>query len=314
MATTPEATTPHVVSTVAEMRAACDRVRAGGGTLGLVPTMGFLHEGHRTLMRAAAAECDAVAVTIFVNPLQFGPGEDLDRYPRDLEGDLAACAAEGVTLVFAPTVAEIYPEYPARTTVHVSGLTEGLCGAERPGHFDGVTTVVAKLFSIAGPCRAYFGRKDAQQLAVIARMSADLNLPVEVIGCPLVREPDGLARSSRNAYLTAEERAAAPGVFAALRSGAAAIRAGARDSGEVVAAVRAALAAGPFVVQYVEVRDARTIAPVERIDGDVLVAVAVLLGTTRLIDNIGVRVAGDDVSVDLGAGWQPDGLGPGTGP
>jgi len=177
------------VDRIADLRVACERARAAGRRVGVVPTMGYLHEGHRSLMRAARAASDFVVVTIFVNPLQFGPHEDLDRYPRDLAGDLAGCEAEGVDCVFTPSPAEMYPR-PTITTVHVEGLTAELCGAVRPTHFDGVTTVVAKLFAITGPCRAFFGRKDAQQLAVVTRMADDLNLPVEVVGCPIVREAD----------------------------------------------------------------------------------------------------------------------------
>src|SRR5215471_9415603 len=196
------------VTTVAELRAWTDAVRARGERVGFVPTMGYFHDGHRSLMRAARLGNDAVVVSLFVNPTQFGPSEDLTRYPRDPDGDAAVAAEEGVDVLFVPDVAEVYPA-GARTTVHVDGLTDRLCGASRPGHFDGVTTVVAKLFSMVGPCRAYFGRKDAQQLAVIRRMTADLDLPVDVVGCPLVREADGLAMSSRNAYLDADERRAA---------------------------------------------------------------------------------------------------------
>ncbi|MDQ1433409.1 MAG: pantoate--beta-alanine ligase, partial [Actinomycetota bacterium] len=197
------------IETIADLRSACDRARSAGRGVGLVPTMGFLHEGHRSLMRAARATCDFVVVTIFVNPLQFGAGEDLDRYPRDLTGDLAQCEQESVDAVFAPSVAEMYPSGRPLTTVHVEGLTADLCGAARPTHFDGVATVVTKLFAATGPSTAFFGRKDAQQLAVINRLVEDLNLPVQVVGCPIVREPDGLARSSRNAYLSADHRRAA---------------------------------------------------------------------------------------------------------
>jgi pantoate--beta-alanine ligase len=268
--------------------------------------MGYLHEGHRSLMRAARDECDFVVATIFVNPLQFGPNEDLDRYPRDIDGDLAACRAEGVDAVLMPVVSELYPEYPPRTTVHVAGLTEALCGASRPTHFDGVTTVVAKLLSIAGPCRAYFGRKDAQQLAVIRRMTADLDLPATIVGCPLVREPDGLALSSRNAYLDAEQRAVAPTIFAALRAGVDAVQRGERDARRVEAIVREPIAAVPaFTIDYVEVRDADTIGSLDHVDGAVLIAVAVFCGSTRLIDNVRLEVSGDLVSADLGTGWDP---------
>jgi pantoate--beta-alanine ligase len=277
----------RVVTTVAELRALTDDARARAATVGLVPTMGFLHEGHRSLMRAARAECGFVVVTIFVNPLQFGPTEDLDRYPRDLDGDLASCSAEGVDVVFAPMAAEMYPHGAPATTVHVAGLTERLCGAHRPGHFDGVTTVVAKLFAIAGPCRAYFGRKDAQQLAVVSRMATDLNLPVTVVGCPLVREPDGLALSSRNAYLSAEERAVAPTLHRALDAAAAAVAAGERDAARLVAQVRATIAAEPaFEVEYVECVDPDSLAPVSTLTGPALLALAARLGATRLIDNV----------------------------
>jgi pantoate--beta-alanine ligase len=297
-----------VVATVAEFRARCDAARAVGRSVGLVPTMGFLHAGHRSLMRAARAADGFVAVTIYVNPLQFGANEDLGTYPRDLTGDVAACEAEGVDVVFAPTDAEMYPAGAPATRVIVAGITEPMCGTHRPGHFDGVTTVVTKLFAITGPCRAYFGRKDAQQLAVIERMSADLNLPVDVVGCPLVREPDGLALSSRNAYLTDSQRAVAPGVFAALRAAARAVEAGERDPQAVAGIVRSGLAGiDGATPQYVEVRDAHSLAPVEHLDGEVLIAVAVHLGATRLIDNVRVSVDGPSVHADLGVGWTGTG-------
>src|ERR1700730_4965104 len=204
------------VDRIADLRALCERARLDGRSVGVVPTMGFLHDGHRSLMRVARADADFFVVTIFVNPLQFGANEDLDRYPRDLAGDLAICGAEGVDCVFSPSVAEMYPQSPL-TTVHVAALTDDLCGAARPAHFDGVTTVVAKLFAIVGSCSAFFGRKDAQQLAVVTRMADDLNLPVEVIGCPIGREPDGLAMSSRNAYLSPPDRDAALVLSSSLR-------------------------------------------------------------------------------------------------
>lgn len=290
------------LQTVADLRAACDRARAEGRGVGLVPTMGFLHAGHRSLMREARAGCDFVVVTIFVNPLQFGPGEDLDRYPRDLAGDLARCEEERVDCVFAPAAREMYPSAPL-TTVHVARLTEGMCGAARPTHFDGVTTVVAKLFAIVGPCTAYFGRKDAQQLAVVRRMAEDLNLPVTVVGCPLVREADGLALSSRNAYLDPEERAAAPVLFAALRAAGDAVVAGERDAQRLRAIVRETVAKEPSVaLEYVDVRDAQGLEPVATIDGDrdLLVALAARIGATRLIDNVGISIRGGDVALDLG--------------
>jgi pantoate--beta-alanine ligase len=290
------------LETIAEVRAACDRARGEGRRVGLVPTMGYLHEGHRSLMRAARQGCDFVVVTIFVNPLQFGPDEDLDRYPRDLAGDLAQCEQEGVDCVFAPGVEEMYPR-PSRTTVHVAGLTEGMCGAARPTHFDGVTTVVTKLFSVVGPCTAFFGRKDAQQLAVVRRMTEDLNLPVAVVGCSLVREADGLALSSRNSYLRAEERAAAPVLFAALRNAGDAVIAGERDARRLVEIVRDTVAKEPLVaLEYVEVRDAHELEPIDALDGDcdVLLALAARLGSTRLIDNVGITIRDGAVAVDLG--------------
>lgn len=295
----------EVFTTIASIRAACDAARARGAVVGVVPTMGYLHDGHLSLMRAARSECDFVVVTIFVNPLQFGPNEDLDRYPRDVDGDLAACRAEGVDAVFMPPVSELYPEYPPRTIVHVAGLTDALCGASRPTHFDGVTTVVTKLLSIVGPCHAYFGRKDAQQLAIVRRMTADLDIPAVIVGCPLVREADGLARSSRNAYLDETQRAAAPTIFKALRAGVAAVHEGERDARRVEAIVRGMIESEPELrVDYVEARNADTIGTIDRIAGHVLVAVAVFCGSTRLIDNVALDVCGDEVTADLGTGWQ----------
>jgi pantoate--beta-alanine ligase len=288
------------LDTIAAVRHGCDDARSTGARVALVPTMGYLHDGHRSLVRAARAECDYVVVSIFVNPLQFGAGEDLDRYPRDLAGDLAVCEAEHVDVVFAPTVAEMYPRAPL-TTVHVDQLTAAMCGLARPTHFDGVTTVVTKLFSIVGACRAYFGRKDAQQLAVVTRMAADLNLPVEVVGCPIVREPDGLAMSSRNAYLEPDQRTAALVLSRALRDAAGAVVAGERDANRVAELVRAHVAAEPLVaLEYVDVRDAYELTEIDRVDGSVLVALAARVGTTRLIDNVALFVDGDKVCVDHG--------------
>jgi pantoate--beta-alanine ligase len=289
------------IETIAELRAACDRARAEGHRVGLVPTMGFLHEGHRSLMRAARDACDFVVVTIFVNPLQFGAGEDLDRYPRDLSGDLTQCIEEGVDAVFAPSVAEMYPSGPPLTTVHVDGLTADLCGAARPTHFDGVATVVTKLFAITGPCAAFFGRKDAQQLAVIGRLVEDLDLPVDVVGCPIVREPDGLALSSRNAYLSPAERRAALVLSRALEAAACAAVVGERDASVLVAMMREFVASEPAVaLEYVEARAANDLAPVAVIDDDVLLALAARVGETRLIDNVTLSVRGSAVLVDLG--------------
>lgn len=288
-----------VVERIDELRARCDAARSAGSTVGLVPTMGYFHEGHRSLMRAARRDTDLVVATIFVNPLQFAPGEDLDAYPRDLAGDSAAAAAEGVDLVFIPSVAEMYPE-PPRTTVHVAGLTDGLCGAARPTHFDGVTTVVAKLFSIVGPCSAYFGRKDYQQLAVVTRMATDLDLPVAVVGCPLVREPDGLAMSSRNAYLAPEDRRRAVGISEALRDGARLVERGERDPAALRLAIERTGADRGIAFEYVEVRRAYDLGVVERLAGEIVVALAARLGSTRLIDNCTMQISSTEVTVDLG--------------
>jgi pantoate--beta-alanine ligase len=286
------------VTTIADVRAHCDAARARGERVGFVPTMGYFHEGHRSLMRAARADNDLVVVSLFVNPTQFGAGEDLDAYPRDLAGDAAAAAAEGVDVLFVPAVAAMYPG-GARTTVHVDGLTAGLCGASRPTHFDGVTTVVAKLFSIVGPCRAYFGKKDAQQLAVIRRMTTDLDLPVHVVGCPLVREPDGLAMSSRNARLSSDDRARATVLSRALRSVTEAARSDERDAHELRRIVVDIISAEPEVrIDYVEVVDALTLQPVDTVNDDTLIAVAAFVGTTRLIDNVTIDPHAS--SVDLG--------------
>lgn len=285
---------------IADLRATCEAARRDAKTVGLVPTMGFFHEGHLSLMRAAHAAHDLVVVTIFVNPLQFGAGEDLDGYPRDLAGDRAAAEGEGVDVLFTPSVAEMYPE-PTHTTVHVDGLTAGLCGAARPTHFDGVTTVVAKLFSIVGPCTAYFGRKDAQQIAVVRRMAVDLDLPAVVVGCPLVRESDGLAMSSRNAYLSAEEREASRVLYRSLCVAADAVIAGERDPAVLRRGIESMVASERLVGhEYAEVRRAADLSPVDRLDGEILVAVAARVGSARLIDNVTITIAGGEVTTDLG--------------
>jgi len=278
----------RIVHTVSEFRAAADAVRASGSRLGLVPTMGALHEGHRTLMREAGRLAGAVAVTIFVNPTQFGPKEDLSRYPRDLEGDVEKCRAEGVKLVFAPAVSEMYPE-GERTRVRVSGLTEHLCGASRPGHFDGVTTIVTKLFAVAGPCVAVFGQKDYQQLQVIRRMTRDLLLPVEIVGHPTVREADGLALSSRNVYLSAEERTRALSIPRALARAVRAFDAGERRVSALREPVLRGLADAGLRVDYVSIANPDELVPFE--DGALageraVLAIAAVCGTTRLIDNV----------------------------
>ena len=267
------------VERIADLRAACDDARVAGRRVGVVPTMGFLHDGHRSLMRAARAATDFVVVTIFVNPLQFGAHEDLDRYPQDLAGDLALCEAEGVDCVFTPSVAEMYPR-PPLTTVHVGELTSELCGAARPTHFDGVCTVVTKLFAIVGPCAAFFGRKDAQQLAVVTRMADDLNLPVEVVGCPIVREPDGLAMSSRNAYLSPPDRKAALVLVGrAPTGGGCRGRRRARCTARLRASCeRSCRAESRVELEYAEVRDAHELTPMVTLDGSALIAVAARVG------------------------------------
>jgi pantoate--beta-alanine ligase len=285
---------------VDDVRRCCAAARAAGRGVALVPTMGGFHAGHRSLMRAARADADLVVVSLFVNPTQFGPGEDLEAYPRDLETDTAVAAAEGVDVLFVPTVAAMYPN-GARTTVHVDGLTARLCGRSRPSHFDGVATVVAKLFSIVGPCRAYFGRKDAQQLAVVRRLVADLNLAVTVVGCPLVRDADGLALSSRNAYLDDNERRTATVLHRALRAAADAAGDGVRDAAAIRDAAAATIAAEPGVrLDYAELVDAETIEPAPRVEGELVLAVAAYVGRTHLIDNLRMTATGAGVDTDLG--------------
>ncbi len=277
-----------VVTTAAELRAELDAARHAGGRVGLVPTMGYLHDGHVSLMERSVGDNDLTATTIFVNPLQFGANEDLGAYPRDLEGDTARCEAAGVAVLFTPSVDEMYPE-PVRTTVSVSGITETMEGASRPTHFAGVATVVAKLFALASPCRAYFGEKDFQQLAVVRKMALDLSFPVVVVGCPTVREPDGLAMSSRNAYLGPDERAAAPVLHRALQAGADAIRAGERDPAAACSLMAGLIAAEPLAeLDYVAVVDAATLEPVDPLAGELRLLTAARFGRARLLDNLGV--------------------------
>jgi pantoate--beta-alanine ligase len=278
------------VATVAELRALLGAERAAGRTVGFVPTMGYLHDGHASLMRAARGETDVVVASVFVNPLQFGAGEDLDAYPRDLDRDTAVASAAGVDVLFVPSADEMYPR-PMLTTVSVAEVSAPLEGAARPTHFAGVATVVAKLFSIVGPCRAYFGAKDFQQVAVVRRMAADLSLPVDVVACPTLRESDGLAMSSRNVYLTAAERAAAPVVYAALRSGAAAIGAGERDPAAVRGLMAQIITAEPLAeLDYAEVVDADSFTVPDPLAGNLRLLAAVRFGRARLIDNVGVTV------------------------
>ena len=277
-----------VVARVSELRAAVDAVRRQGGSVGLVPTMGYLHQGHQSLVTRSAADNDLTVVSIFVNPLQFAEGEDYGTYPRDLDRDMEMCAAAGAGLVFAPLTEEMYPQTPI-TSVTVKGLNAVLEGRVRPTHFDGVATVVAKLFSMLGPGRAYFGEKDYQQLVVIRRMAADLSLPVEVVGCPTFRESDGLAMSSRNVYLTADERPAATVLWRSLQAGRDAVAEGSRDPDEVEAVMAAVLAAEPKASpDYVAVGDAATLERPDVLGGELRLLVAARVGRARLIDNLGV--------------------------
>jgi pantoate--beta-alanine ligase len=272
-----------VVHTVADFRAA----RAAFPRLGLVPTMGALHEGHLSLVRQAPAECGAVAVSIFVNPTQFNEGADFDRYPRTLPRDLELLAPTGCDLVFAPDAAEIYPPGFA-SSIDVGPVAAPLEGAMRPGHFAGVATVVCKLLNIVQPTRAYFGQKDAQQLAVIRRMAADLDLPFEIVGVPTVREPDGLALSSRNVHLTAQERAQAPALHRALQLAKAAWGGGERDGDQLRAAMKAVLAGASLGrVEYASIADPLTLLELDEVgDAGALASLAVRFGDTRLIDNL----------------------------
>ena len=275
--------------TISEVRAARREARDGAKILGLVPTMGALHEGHLSLVRAAKAQCDVATVSIFVNPTQFGPTEDLAKYPRQFERDCALLEKEGVDILFAPTVEEIYPRGNV-TWVTVEGLSDKLDGRSRPVHFRGVTTVVAKLFNIIEPDVAFFGQKDAAQLAIIRRMVRDLNFPVEIVACPIVREADGLAMSSRNAYLSGEERSRAIVLHRSLEEAEKRFRAGERNSNRLISAARELISSEPNVrVDYLEMVDPESLEPVEIISGKVLLVVAAYVGTTRLIDNIALE-------------------------
>jgi len=281
----------RVITTAKGFSDALEAERAVGRRVGLVPTMGALHAGHRSLVARAADECDVVAVTVFVNPLQFDAAEDLATYPRDLDGDVAQAGSAGAAIVFAPPVQEMYPGFPApvATSVHVDAVGDVLEGASRPGHFDGVATVVAKLCSLAGRGRVYFGEKDFQQLAVVRRMVADLSLPVEIVACPTVREHDGLALSSRNVRLSADGRRAAVALHRALIAGLGALDAGERDPARVGAFMTEVLTTADGVVpDYAVAVDAATLAPPPRLGGEVRLLVAATVGDVRLIDNTGL--------------------------
>lgn len=271
-------------------RESCEAARMEGSMVGFVPTMGALHDGHLSLVARAREECDVVVASIFVNPLQFGPSEDLASYPRDLDRDLLLLEKEGVDVVFAPSADEMYSGGPPDATVDPGPLGSVLEGASRPGHFKGVCTVVAKLFGIVGQCRAYFGEKDAQQLAVIERMVMDLDMPVEVVACPTLREEDGLAMSSRNAYLSEDERAAATCLYEALARAAWLADGGERDANVLKAEMAKRIGAEPLAaLGYVAIVDEGTFTEIERIDGPVRALVAARIGKIRLIDNLRIE-------------------------
>lgn len=278
----------QIARTVEEAKQITRAWKRNGETIGLVPTMGYLHEGHASLIERARKENDRVVVSVFLNPTQFAPNEDLESYPRDFDRDCALCEKIGADLVFHPEPEEMY--HDPHAFVNIDLLSSTMDGAARPIHFRGVCTVVSKLFNIMQPDNAYFGQKDAQQLAIVKKMAADLNFDVKVNGCPIVREADGLAKSSRNTYLSAEERAAAPILFKAIQKGQEIIEPGMRAA-DLEAAMKDVLASEPLAnTEYVTAVDALTMQPIETIDRDVLVAMAVRIGTTRLIDNFSYQL------------------------
>ncbi len=283
----------NTVKTVRELRAAVAQARAEGKQIGFVPTMGNLHAGHAALVEKAAQRADFVVASIFVNPLQFGPNEDLDSYPRTLAADQEKLFEAGCNLLFTPDVEEMYPHGMAgQTRVSVAGVSEGLCGASRPGHFEGVATVVTKLFNLVQPDLAIFGQKDFQQLAVIRTLVRDLNMPIQIIGEPTVRAEDGLALSSRNGYLNAEQRAAAPVLYRSLTQIAEAIRQGQRDYPALIAAAQAQQLAAGFRPDYLEVRESNSLRPATADDRQLVILVAAFIGSTRLIDNLAFDLDG----------------------
>ena len=280
----------QVIHSISELQQWSRDAHKAGKTVGLVPTMGFLHEGHQSLIRKSASQNDRTVVSVFVNPIQFGPNEDLEAYPRDLNRDMQKVEEAGGNLIFNPEPAEMYPGH-FTSFIDTTETTELLCGAVRPVHFRGVCTVVGKLFNIVCPDRAYFGQKDAQQLATVKRFVRDLNFPVEIVPCPIVREDDGLAKSSRNTYLNADERQAALILSKSLKLGKQAIEAGERDAQKVIDIIRKNLETEPLArIDYVEVVDFENIQRTARIQGEVLVAIAVYIGKTRLIDNFIVNI------------------------
>lgn len=280
-----------IIQTVDALRGIITSEKQAGKTIGIVPTMGYLHEGHLSLVRAAKAENDFVVASIFVNPTQFGENEDLDAYPRDLEGDQEKLIGEGVDLLFYPSVEEMYPEgYMTYVTVE-GDMTGVLCGSSRPGHFKGVATVVTKLFNMVQPDNAYFGQKDAQQVAVIQRMVRDLNMPIKVVPCPIFREEDGLAMSSRNTYLSPQERQDALVLSQSLFEAKASIEAGERSAQKIIDGIVDKIKTIDYaIIDYVEIVDALTLKKLETLEGEILMALAVKVGKPRLIDNMRVEV------------------------
>jgi pantoate--beta-alanine ligase len=286
----------EVIETIVAMQKECEELRLSGKTIALVPTMGFFHEGHQELMRVGRRLADILAISIFVNPIQFGPSEDFQAYPRDMEGDLASARDVGVDLVFAPSVEEMYPD-GYQTNIAVERVTKHLCGLSRPGHFDGVTTVVAKLFHIVKPHLAIFGEKDYQQLTVVKRMVKDLDMDIRIIGVPTVREPDGLAMSSRNKYLNPDERESALCLKKSLDLASEMFSQGKKDAQEMREAVEKLILSHPFTdIDYVNVCDPMTLEHVDRIEGEAILALAVKVGKARLIDNCLIGPTEDEKS------------------
>lgn len=277
-----------VLHTVEELKLFVKETRQSGKTIGLVPTMGYLHEGHQSLMKQARIENDVVIVSDFVNPIQFGPNEDYESYPRDLQRDVKMAEAQGVDAVFAPSVEEMYPEHYA-SYVSVEGLTDNLCGLQRPGHFRGVCTVVMKLFNLSDADRAYFGKKDIQQLMIIRRMVKDLNLRVEIIGMPIIREEDGLAKSSRNKYLSESQRKDATVLNRALKLAEAMIEAGETSAKTLIEAMTEQIVSVPCEIDYIQIVDRESLQDTDSVATPSIIALAVKFGTTRLIDNMTVR-------------------------
>lgn len=280
-----------IINTIKDIRIAVKEARRNGKTIGFVPTMGYLHEGHLSLVKKAKEENNLVVVSIFVNPTQFGEGEDFETYPRDLDRDSKLVQSVGADIVFSPTVKEMYPS-EASTYVEIDGkITEKLCGASRPGHFKGVTTIVTKLFNIVTPDKAYFGQKDAQQVAVIEQMARDLCLDVEIVPCPIVREEDGLAMSSRNTYLDNDERRAATVLSKALAKAEDMIKTGERNASKISKFIVDKIKSEPLSeIDYIEIVNNRTLESIEEVEGNILIALAVKIGKTRLIDNIRLEV------------------------